>query len=131
MSNIIYTVATEQTTVANMPINLGTVIRRYGCGLNNQGNADLITRSGYYSIDAVAVVTNDTGASVTLTLDATQNNANIVGGTATATIPNGATVTMPITAVIRTYTGIVNDVRIVPDIAGLTINTLGVKIEGV
>lgn len=131
MSNLIYTVATEQTTVAGMPINLGTIIRRYGCGVNNQGNTDLITRSGYYNIDAVAVVTNDTGASVTLTLDATQNGTNIVGGTATATIPNGATVTMPITAVIRTYTGIVNNVRIVPDIAGLTINTLGVKVEGV
>lgn len=129
--SLIYTVSIAQTTVANRPIELGSIIRRYGCGVNYQGGIDVITKSGYYSIDAVAVVTNDTGTTATLTLDATQNGANIVGGTATATIPNGSTVTMPLTAVIRTYNGVVNNVSIIPDTDGLTIDTLGVKIEGV
>ena len=102
MSKSLIQVANQsnQTVAVESVISLGSVQRRYGCGLNLSGNGIEVTGDGYFTIDASVSVAPTAADTVTIALYS--NGVQIPGAisysaVATATNPT----TLPITATIR------------------------------
>ena len=97
----IYTVnQSSQSVEPTGVVNLGSIVRRYGCNLNLSGNSILVDGVGYYSIDCNVVATIPTAGTLTATLF--KNGVAIPGATASAdTAADGDVVTLPISIMIR------------------------------
>lgn len=101
----IYVANISAPTVADGGIvPLGSILRRYGCNINMDGNAITLCGQGYYLVTVSATVTPS--AAGTVTLLAQKDGVPIAGAEASATA--GATdiaITLPITCTVRNACG--------------------------
>lgn len=98
--SLIYTALTAPVDVlAGGAIPLGTIIRRYGCAVNLNGNGIALSDAAYYRVSAdVVVAATDAGEiSATLLVDGVPYPGAIATETATA----AGVVTLPIDAIVR------------------------------
>lgn len=77
----LYNESTQAVTENNV-INLGSVLRRYGCNLKLSGGAVEVDGPGYYEADVIATVEPTAVGNVTVALF--ENNVQIPGATASA-----------------------------------------------
>ena len=88
--SLIKVVNTASTTVvAGGTLRLATIVRRYGCALNQSGNSVVINKPGYYRVSINATFTAPVAGVVTLTLN--QNGSAVTGATASTTITTATT----------------------------------------
>ena len=78
---------------------LGSIIRRYGCAANLNGNAVNITNAGYYDVDASVTVAPTAAGTVTVTL--VKDGVPIPGATASAAAAAGAPTVLSFPALVR------------------------------
>ena len=89
-----------QTVAANSIINLGSVIRRFGCNLRLNGNAVEVSGEGYYMIDCNITIAPTAAGTVTVALF--RNGTQINGATASGSVTTaGNPITLPIQTTIR------------------------------
>ena len=80
----IYTVNTGAQAVAEGGIiSLGSIIRRYGCSLDLNGNGINIKECGYYDVDASITVSPTAAGTVTVTM--LKDGVVVPGATASET----------------------------------------------
>lgn len=84
-------------------ISLGSIIRRYGCAVNLNGNGITIDERGYYDVDASVIATAAAAGTVTVTL--LRDGVAVPGAVASATAAAAGTVALPITALVRQACG--------------------------
>ena len=90
----------SQAVAANSIIDLGSVIRRFGCNLRLNGNAIEVDGAGYYTVDCNVTLAPTTAGNVTVTL--CKNGVPLTGATATGSVSTaGNPVTLPIQTTIR------------------------------
>lgn len=90
----------SQTVSENSIINLGSVIRRYGCNLRLNGNAVEVSGEGYYKVDCNVTLAPTTAGNVTVAIY--KNGVPLTGATATGSVSTaGNFVTLPIQTTIR------------------------------
>lgn len=90
----------SQTVAENSIINLGSVIRRYGCNLRLNGNAVEVNGEGYYKVDCN--VTLEPTAIGAVTVAIYKNGVPLTGATASGSVSTaGNPVTLPIQTTIR------------------------------
>ena len=98
----IYTANTASTVVSvGSAVPLGSIIRRFGCGVSYNGNAISLNERGYYDIDVGVTFTAADAGNVTITVY--QDGVAVPGATATATITIASTQVESITvpAIVR------------------------------
>lgn len=90
----------SQTVAENSIINLGSVIRRFGCNLRLNGNAVEVNGEGYYKIDCNVTLAPTTAGAVTVAIY--KNGVPLTGATASGSASiAGNPVTLPIQTTIR------------------------------
>lgn len=90
----------SQVVAANSIIDLGSVIRRFGCNCRLNGNAIEVDGEGYYTIDANVTLAPTAAGTVTVALY--KNGVALTGATASGSVTTaGNPVTLPIQATIR------------------------------
>lgn len=95
----LYNESTQAVTENNV-INLGSVLRRYGCNLKLSGGAVEVDGPGYYEADVIAVVEPTAVGNVTVALF--ENNVQIPGAIASGYVAEAAApITLPIVTTIR------------------------------
>lgn len=95
---------TAQTAAVGGTLSLGSIIRRYGCDLNLNGNSIAINGcndAGYY--DVKASVTAAPTAAGTVTVSLFRNGVAVPGATASAAGTAGSPVALPIAALVREF----------------------------
>ena len=99
--SLIYTAMQTPTAVAvNGIIPLGTIVRRYGCNCNLNGNGIAINGQGYYNVDVSVEAVPDAAGTVTVQL--LKDGVAVPGATAAATVAAVAnTVTLAFPATVR------------------------------
>lgn len=97
----IYTANTATQAVAIGGIlALGSIIRRFGCSVNLNGNGITLSEPGYYNVDASIVVAPTAAGTVTVTLF--QDGVAVPGAVASATTTAAAdAITLNIPALVR------------------------------
>lgn len=96
----LYTALQTPTAVAiDGVIPLGSIIRRYGCDANLNGNAVNITNAGYYDVDVSITVAPTAAGTVTATL--VKDGVAIPGATASASAAAGAPTVLSFPALVR------------------------------
>lgn len=97
----IYTANSATQAVAiGGTLALGSIIRRFGCAVNLNGNGITLSDPGYYDVDASIVVAPTAAGTVTVTLF--QDGVAVPGATASATTTAAAdAVTLNIPALVR------------------------------
>lgn len=97
----IYTANSATQAVAiGGTLALGSIIRRFGCAVNLNGNGITLSEPGYYDVDASIVVAPTAAGTVTVTLF--QDGVAVPGATASATTTAAAdAVTLNIPALVR------------------------------
>lgn len=89
-----------QPLFAGNTIALGSIIRRFGCGVNLNGNGITVKEKGYYDVKASVTVAPTAVGTVTVTLF--RNGVAVPGAAASATVSAAnASVALPIAALIR------------------------------
>lgn len=88
-SSIKVVTTASTTVVANGTIPLTTIVRRYGCALNQSGNSILLNEPGYYKISVSGTFTAPAAGVVSMTLQ--QNGSATTGGIASTTITTATT----------------------------------------
>lgn len=127
---------TAQQPTATLP--LGTTVRRFGRScceniLEQSGNGILARDSGYYDVDASAVLTPAAAGIYTVTLY--QDGQPVQGASQSVTAVSGATIAMNIPAVVRTRCDfgasvlslVVSTTATLP--AEIVVNTIGIVVE--
>lgn len=90
----------SQTVAANSIIDLGSVIRRFGCNLRLNGNAIEVEGAGYYTIDCNVTVAPTAAGNVQVAIY--KNGVPLTGATATGSATAaGNPITLPIQTTIR------------------------------
>ena len=128
--SLLYTAMNTPTAVTvNGTIPLGTIIRRYGCNCNLNGNGVTVEGAGYYDITASATVTPDAAGAVTMQL--LQDGVAVPGAVASATVAAAATaVNLAFPAAIRLgccSTG--STLTLVLTGAASTVNNVALRVE--
>ena len=96
----IYTAMQTPTAVdVGGVIPLGSLIRRYGCDIQLNGNAVNLTGTGYYDVDASVTVAPTAAGTVTATLY--KDGVAVPGATASAAAAAGAPIVLSFTALVR------------------------------
>ena len=94
---------TAMQTPTAIPVDgilpLGSIIRRYGCDVNLNGNAVNITNAGYYDVDVSVTVSPTAAGTVTVTL--VKDGVPIPGATASAAAAAGAPTVLNFPALVR------------------------------
>lgn len=80
-------------------INLGSVLRRYGCNCRLNGNTVEIEGAGYYTINGTFTVAPTAAGNVTVVI--LENGVQVAGATATVNATAGNAVTLPIVTTVR------------------------------
>ena len=89
-----------QSVASNSIIELGSVLRRFGCNCRLNGNAIEVDGSGYYTADVNVTLAPTAAGNVTVALY--RNGVQITGATATGSVTTaGNFVTLPIQTTIR------------------------------
>ena len=95
----LYNESTQAVTVGNV-INLGSVLRRYGCNLRLSGGAVEVDGPGYYEADIAVIVEPTAVGNVTVALF--ENNVQIPGAIASGYVAEAESpITLPIMTTIR------------------------------
>lgn len=105
-SNAIYVANTASQTVAiNSAVNLGSVLRRFGCGISGGGSGISISKCGYYLVTANVTFTAPTTGVVAMSLQ--DNGQQVAGATAAESVATATTEqhTISITAIVRSIAG--------------------------
>ena len=90
----------SQAVEENSIINLGSVIRRYGCNLRLNGNAIEVSGEGYYKIDCNVTLAPTTAGTVTVAIY--KNGVQLTGATASGSVSTANNpITLPIQTTIR------------------------------
>ena len=90
----------SQAVAVNGIINLGSVIRRFGCNLRLNGNAIEVNGEGYYKVDCNVTLSPTAAEDVTVAIY--KNGVALTGATATGTVATaGDTLTLPIQTTIK------------------------------
>ena len=99
--SLIQTVNQSSQVVAdNSIINLGSVIRRFGCNLRLNGNAVEVDGAGYYTIDCNVTLAPTAAGNVQVAIY--KNGVPLTGATATGSVSTaGNPITLPIQTTIR------------------------------
>ena len=99
--SLIYTAMTAPVDVlANGQLPLGTIVRRYGCGINQNGNGIALSEAAYYNVHANVVVAATAAGEISATMQV--NGVAYPGAIATETAgAAGDVVTLPIDAIVR------------------------------
>lgn len=98
--SFIYTANTNAQTVAeDGVVQPGSIIRRFGCNLNLNGDAVSVFGDGYYDLDAIVVAEPVAAGAITATLY--ENGVPIPGATASTTATAASPVTLPIIGAVR------------------------------
>ena len=89
-----------QSASVNGIIDLGSVIRRFGCNLRLNGNAIEVDGAGYYTIDANVTIAPTAAGNVQVAIF--KNGVQLTGATATGAVSTaGNPITLPIQTTIR------------------------------
>lgn len=101
--SLIYTVnANTQSVLDGGLVNLGTVVRRFGCNCELSGNGIVLDGVGYYNISVAATVIPAVAGTVTLT--AYKDGAAIPGLTVSETVADvDSSVALPLNGVVRIH----------------------------
>ena len=99
--SLIQTVNQSSQSVAdNGILDLGSVIRRFGCNCKLNGNAIEIDGAGYYTIDCNVTLEPTEAGSVTLSVY--KNGVPLTGATASGSVSTaGNPITLPIQTTVR------------------------------
>ena len=109
-------------------IALGSIIRRYGCAVNLNGNGITVDERGYYDVDASVIATAAAAGTVTVTL--LRDGVAVPGSVASATAAAAGTVALPITALVRQACGCSGGSTLTLVLGGTaaTINNVALKV---
>lgn len=89
-----------QNASVNGIIDLGSVIRRFGCNLRLNGNAIEVEGAGYYTIDANVTIAPTAAGNVQVAIF--KNGVQLTGAIATGSVSTaGNPITLPIQTTIR------------------------------
>lgn len=102
----IYTANTASQSVGvNTAVNLGTIIRRFGCALNAGSTSVSVSKCGYYAVTAVITFTAPATGVAAVSLQ--QNGAQVPGATVADTVTTATTEqnTMTLIGIVRSTTG--------------------------
>lgn len=100
MKAAIYTANTTAAALgANSTIPLGAIIRRFGCGLDLNGNGINLMEKGYYAVDASISYTPTAAGQLTVTLLA--DGVAVPGAVATVTGIAGSTANLHIVGMVK------------------------------
>ena len=100
----IYTANTgAQALQIGSVLSLGSIIRRFGCGVNLNGNGIVIDREGYYDVDASITATAAAAGTVTATL--LRDGVAVPGAIASATAAAAGTVALPVIGMVKQQCG--------------------------
>ena len=89
-----------QAVSANGIIDLGSVIRRFGCNCRLNGNAIEVDGAGYYTIDLNVTLAPTVAGNVQIAIF--KNGVQLTGATATGSVSTANnTITLPIQTTIR------------------------------
>lgn len=104
-SNINIVTTSSSAVVAGGTLPLTTIVRRYGCALNQSGNSVLLNESGYYLVNVTATFTAPVAGVVALTLN--QNGSAVTGATSSTTITTATTEvrSLSFSAIVRVVCG--------------------------
>lgn len=123
----IYTVMNAPVAVvAGGVVPLGAIIRRFGCGIDLNGNGIAMNAAGYYDADVnLTVLPVATGAvTATLLVDGVAYPGAVATGTPTAA---GAAVNLNISALLRNVCAGMRTLTVVLDVAA-TVNNAAVTV---
>ncbi len=97
----IYTVMNSPTaTLSGSKLELGTTIRRFGCGISQEGDGIILKGSGYYLINASITLTPEAAGTVTVNL--LQDGTQVSGATGSETVAAAGTPTnISITSIVK------------------------------
>lgn len=96
----IYTAnTTAQVLTANSGISFGSVIRRFGCNCNLNGNAIMLTGVGYYDVDINVVVNGSAAGTAEIVL--LKDGVEIPGATASTATSTTSVNTVSVAALVR------------------------------
>lgn len=124
----IYTVNTGATATAGGAIPLGSIIRRFGCNINLNGNGIIINGAGYYDFDVVISAIPATAGAITATL--LRDGVAVPGATATTTVATvGNAVTLPITAMVRQFGNCAGSTFTVTLSGAATVSNIAVTVD--
>lgn len=100
-NSAIYTANTGAQAVAvGGTLSLGSIIRRFGCGIELSGNGITLNAPGYYDVDVAITAIPTAAGTVTVTLF--QDGAAVPGAVASATTTAAAdAVSLNISALVR------------------------------
>ena len=91
---------TPSAILAAGTVPLGAIVRRFGCGIEVNGNGLTISEPGYYDVDVSLTVLPTAATPITATL--LRDGVAVPGATATVTpVAAGAAVNMSLTALVR------------------------------
>ena len=95
------TTTTDQTVLTNGIIPLTTIQRKYGCAILPTSDGVLLSRPGYYKVNASVTFTAPTAGTISLQLQ--KNGVNVPGVTASTTITTATTEvrTLNISGIVR------------------------------
>lgn len=93
---------TPATVLAGGTIPLGAIIRRFGCGMDVNGNGLTICEPGYYDVDVSVTVLPTAATEITATM--LRDGVAVPGATATA-VPTaaGSAVNLNFPALVRQF----------------------------
>ena len=90
----------SQVVAEDSIINLGSVIRRFGCNCRLNGNAIEVDGAGYYTIDCNVTLAPTVAGNATIAIY--KNGVQLTGATATGSVSTaGNPITLPIQTTIR------------------------------
>lgn len=127
--SVIYTALETSTavTVGNI-IPLGTVIRRFGCNLELNGNTIETCGIGYYKVTVVATMSAPSTDPITVTLE--QDGVPVTGASSTITVAGTSNETvLTVIGVVRNKCECSSTLSLVLTGADATVDNMAVIIE--
>ena len=97
----IYTANTSaQAATTGTTLSLGSIIRRFGCALNLNGNGIILSKAGYYDVNASITAAPTVVGTVTATLF--KDGLAVPGATASASVSTaGNFVNLSLTSLVK------------------------------
>lgn len=96
----IYTAnTTSQVLTADSGVSFGSVIRRFGCNCNLNGDAITLSGAGYYDVDINVVVTGSAAGTAEIVL--LKDGVEVPGATASTATSTTSINTVGISALVR------------------------------
>lgn len=121
-NSVIYTVmSTPESVLAGGAVPLGSAVRKYGCGIDLDGNALQLTAPGYYDVDVNLTVQPVAAGAITATVyvDGVAYPGAVATGTAAAA---GDDVQLVIPTLVRVNCNVQRTVMVVLSAAATVTN---------